>query len=85
VNDFIAFLYSVFTVNLPLVQLFHLRCYVRSCFVFFPFITTDLVNESSVNTALDFLYFAAQSYHLDKSYVIIVKHGYIELIVSNSN
>ena len=67
-NDFIAFLYSMFTVNLPLVQLFLLHYYVGSCFVFFPFITTDLVNESSVNTALAVLYVAAQYYHLDESY-----------------
>jgi hypothetical protein len=67
VNDFIAFLYSVFTANFPLVPLFHPHYYVGSSFVFFPFITTDLVNESSVNTALDALYFAAQSYHLDES------------------
>jgi hypothetical protein len=66
-NDLIAFLYSVFTVNFPLVPLFHLHFYVGSSFIFCPFITTDLINESSVNTALDALYFAAQSYHLDGS------------------
>lgn len=66
-NDFIAFLYSLFTVNFPLVPLFHLHYYVGSSFVFFPIITTDLVNESSVNTALDALNFAAHSYHLDES------------------
>jgi hypothetical protein len=67
VNDFIAFLYSMFTVNVPLVPLFHLHCYVESSFIFSPCITTDLVKESSVNTSLDALYFAAQSYHLDGS------------------
>jgi len=67
VNDFIAFLYSMFTVNIQLVPLFHLHYYVGSSFIFSPFITTDLVKESSVNTALDALYFAAQSYHLDRS------------------
>jgi hypothetical protein len=41
--------------------------YVVSSFVFCPFITTGLVNESLVNTALDALYFVAQSYHLDES------------------
>jgi len=63
-NYFIAFLYSMFTVN---VLLFHLHYYVGSSFIFSPFITTDLVKESSVNTSLDALYFAAQSYHLDGS------------------
>ena len=66
-NDFIACLYSVFIVKFPLVPLFHLHYYVGSSFVLSPFITPDLVNESSVNTALDDLYFAAQSYHLDEN------------------
>lgn len=71
---------QVCVVNISVIPLFYVKYCFGCSFVFCTFITTDLVNESSIETFLDALYIMAQFYHLQESNEFrIVMHGFIEL------